>query len=300
MKTKKYKFLNKNRTIKGFKPLQCAPNQSDKVNKKLRLSSCYDDKILFQMKNIWNRYNKDKIRTNKPYNIWLFFKNRFGSTCNNELCWLKYKKFNAYLDIQDLKNNFRPKAPEKWKNNFYEWLSSLDIVAVMKQYEKEFKNFVFIGPSAIDFDDKKKFGLCVWEQLCKFNLKNYYTKNKKKIGIILNLDFHYNSGTHWVALFIDLDKDFIFYFDSNGDKISKRVQILIDRIVEQGHNIHKNLRVISNTGVVHQQKDGSCGMYTLVFIVNLLRELKEPEFFIKNKVTDEEVQKCRKLYYNFD
>ena len=164
--------------------------------------------------------------------------------------------------------------------------------------KKTYTNFVFIGPSAIDFDDKKRFGVCVWEELCKFNLQKYYNKKKYKIGIILNLDYHYNDGTHWVALFIDLKKNFIFYFDSNGDKIPARVRKFIKRVVEQGNLINKKMRVMSNEGVVHQQIDGSCGMYAITIIVNLLKDFREPEFFIKNRIPDSEVEKHRDIYYN--
>lgn len=280
---------------KEFKILQCAPKKTSQ-----KTTTCYENDVLFQMKNVWNKYNKKKITTSNPYNIWLFLKNNFDNSCNNELCWLKYKKFQEEINLNNVKDQFRPIAPKKWKQNFYEWLSNLDIIAVMRQYEKEYNNFVFVGPSSIDFDNKINFGICVYEQLCKFDLQKYYNKGKNKIGIIFNLDYHYNSGTHWVALFVDLDKDFIFYFDSNGDNIPKRIQVLIDRIVEQGHHIQKNLKVMSNKGIEHQKKDGSCGMYTLVFVLNLLQELREPDFFIKYKVSDEEVQKHRKIYFNFD
>ena len=44
--------------------------------------------------------------------------------------------------------------PLKWKENKNEWLNTLDIEAVMKQYEKKYNNFIFIGPVPIDFDHK--------------------------------------------------------------------------------------------------------------------------------------------------
>ena len=58
---------------------------------------------------------------------------------------------------------------------------------VMRQYEHTFKNFIFIGPSPIDYDTRKLFGTCVWEELCNFNLNEYIKKKKDKIGIIFNL-----------------------------------------------------------------------------------------------------------------
>ena len=41
----------------------------------------------------------------------------------------------------------------------------------MKQYENTYKCFEFIGPSPIDYDQHLSYGECVWEELCKFSLK---------------------------------------------------------------------------------------------------------------------------------
>jgi len=40
------------------------------------------------------------------------------------------------VDSNLLNYTFAPKAPDDWKRKANEWLSSLDIEAVMKQYEK--------------------------------------------------------------------------------------------------------------------------------------------------------------------
>ena len=100
----------------------------------------------------------------------------------------------------------------------------------MKQYERYYKNFLFIGPSPIDFDAKLVDNECVWEELCKFDLKKIIAKNKNKLGLIFNLDPHYKSGSHWVSMFINIPQRYIFYFDSNGDKMPEEIKILIERI----------------------------------------------------------------------
>ena len=46
----------------------------------------------------------------------------------------------------------------------------LHFIQIMKQYEKEYPSFRFIGPSPIDYDAHEYNGECVWEELCKFNL----------------------------------------------------------------------------------------------------------------------------------
>lgn len=288
-----------NKSKKKFKILSCAPNKTKKIgNKKITLT-CYSNTILQQMKNIWNRTNVNKIKYTDPFDIWYFFKSVLNNSCNNELCWLNYKPFQTYLKKNNIKNElFRPFAPNNWRSNIYAWLSNIDIKEVLNQYEKEYPDFVFIGPSSIDFDDKKYFGVCVWEKLCKFNLQEYYNKRKTKIGIIFNLSKHDEEGSHWVSLFIDIKKSFIFYFDSNGDSVPIRIKRLVDRIKEQGNLLKINFKFMNNYKVRHQNKDGSCGMYALYFIIKLIREDYEPEHFIKNKIRDEEVQKYRKIYFN--
>ena len=41
---------------------------------------------------------------------------------------------------------------QKSGKNKNTWLNSLDISRVMKQYEDNYKNFRFLGPSPIDFN----------------------------------------------------------------------------------------------------------------------------------------------------
>ena len=144
------------------------------------------------------------------------------------------------LDGDLLNNTHAPYAPKSWKNNPNEWLSSNDIEKVMKQYEVDYPNFIFIGPSPIDFDKKLMFGVCVWNELCNLNIIKQLKDGKNKIGIIFNTDPHNKSGSHWISLFIDIKRKFIFYFDSNGDKVPREIMSLIERIEKQGTEINTN------------------------------------------------------------
>ena len=40
----------------------------------------------------------------------------------------------------------------------------------MKQYEKVYKNFKFIGPVPIDFDYEYSVGNCIIDELCKIDI----------------------------------------------------------------------------------------------------------------------------------
>ena len=288
----------KKKKSKKFKTLKCAPKQGKNVADSLKGLSCYGNSEILNMKRIWNEKNKKQITTNTPKEIWKFLKANLSDTCYNELCWLNDKTFNSKINKDILiKSLFRPFSPDSWKKKPFEWLSSVDILNVMNQYEKKHKNFVFLGPSPIDFDDKKLFGTCVWEKICKFDLSTYIN-TKTKIGFIFNMDPHYKDGSHWMGLFVDIEKKFIFYFDSNGDKIPKRIKILVDRIIDQGNKLNINFKFMSNKGKEHQLKDGNCGIYALYFIIELLTGNKKPQDFQTTRITDEEMSKHRLIYYN--
>jgi len=111
---------------------------------------------------------------------------------------------------EELLDAFAPESPKEWKKNPNEWLSSIDILEVMNQYEKKYKCFEFLGPSPIDYDTHQLYGQCVWDELCHFKLAEQIKNGKTKIGIIFNLDPHYKGGSHWVSLFINIKKATIF------------------------------------------------------------------------------------------
>ena len=296
----KYNYKQKNNTRKKkFNKLKCAPRMTSKINKDLQHLSCYSQEDLLLMKDSWNENNSKKIISNNPKNIWTFLKDNLNDKCYDELCWLKDNNFENINKEFVIKNTFRPFSPKSWNSKPYTWLSSVDIIKVMKQYEMKYPCFKFIGPSAIDFDDKIN-NKCVFSELCNFNLSKHlelYPK-KKKIGIIFNLDPHYKGGSHWVALFINVKKKFIFYFDSNGANVPLRITKFINRVISQGEKLNIKFRYYNNANVEHQKKDGQCGMYVLYFIVQFLRELKSPKYFLTNRITDEEMRDYRKKYFN--
>ena len=149
------------------------------------------------------------------------------------------------LDINLLEQIFAPSVPSSWNSNPNEWLNSLDILKVMKQYEREYPEFDFIGPTPIDWNHHKVNGKCVWEELCKFNLEKYIKKGRKKIGVIFNTDPHYKEGSHWVALFIDINKREIYYFDSYGERISKYINRFGKNVVKQGLKLNMKFILIA-------------------------------------------------------
>lgn len=282
-----------------------------KKNKELNCSSaktlkkgysCYNDKELLELRKYWNIRHPDvEIKSKEPRKIWNSLKKNMSGVCSTEKCWLKQQFMKNKMGKELLKYTFSPNAPPSWRKNPREWLNSLDLENIMKQYERYNKNFLFLGPSPIDFDTHMLNKECVWEELCKFSLEKILKKNKNKIGIIFNLDPHYKSGSHWVSMFINIGKNYIFYFDSNGDTAPKEVKVLAERIKEQGRKLNINLKYIENHPVEHQQENTECGIYSIYMITSILENTKKVEDFTsKNKkpITDDEMFNLRKKYFN--
>ena len=57
-----------------------------------------------------------------------------ASSCDRESCWLNQKWVDQGM-VNELTDNFATPQPELEKNN-QEWLNSIDINNVMKQFEK--------------------------------------------------------------------------------------------------------------------------------------------------------------------
>jgi hypothetical protein len=286
------KMKNKNKIIK----LRCSPREKNKMND----FSCYTDESLYKLRNLWNKKHPDElIQSNEPREIWNKLNEYMKHLCNKESCWLKQNFTIGKVD-NELSDSFAPESPEEWKSNPNEWLSSIDIIKVMKQYEKAYKCFEFIGPSPIDYDKKKLYGECVWDELCHFNLGEQMKKGKTKIGIIFNLDPHYKSGSHWVSLFINLKKKQIFYFDSNGDTIPDQIMKFVVKISDQGRNLRPKVlcEFDQNHPIEHQYGETECGVYSIFFIVHMLEDKITNHYLKTHVLKDEYMHKFRKVFFN--
>jgi hypothetical protein len=149
-------------------------------------------------------------------------------------------------------------------------------------------------------------------------------KNKKypitKIGIVPNLDEHWQNGSHWVSLYADLVKGEIYYFDSYGYRPEPRLRGLAKRIGEwkykkdTGKTVdigledwmttdNKNLNEIEKkydirySTIRNQYKNSECGVYSMNFIIRLLNGSKFDNI-IKEPLEDDVVNQCREIYFN--
>jgi hypothetical protein len=164
----------------------------------------------------------------------------------------------------------RPAQPETWKGDPDMWLDSLNIKAVMDQYEEAFPEFKFMGPFPIDFAAKdpysKEEDKCIIGEMCGLNLKEELNKGKTKIGIVYNLDPHYKGGSHWVASFIDIPKKRYYYFDSYGMKPPTPVYKFM-----QWLTLQEPAMKLGWNGRRFQRLNSECGMYCMYFIDRMIR-----------------------------
>tara|TARA_B100001093_G_C26825083_1_gene1013631 strand:+ start:873 stop:1790 length:918 start_codon:yes stop_codon:yes gene_type:complete len=284
------KIYNKNKSKKNFKKLRCSPKKEFDF-------TCFNRNSLNLIKSKWNKTNNDsKILTNNSREIWEKLREKIGKRCKTEKCWLNQKFMKNNIDLELLNYTFAPVAPSDWKDNPNEWLTSNDIIKVMRQYEYIYKDFIFIGPSPIDFDKLKPFGQCVWNKLCNFNLKTLLKKGKKKIGIVFNTDPHDLPGAHWICMFIDISDNYIYYFDSNADKIPREINKFANKVLKQASSIGIKLEYLKNT-TEHQKGNSECGMYVLYVIIQLLENKMKPKDFIK-RIPDKQMENLRKVLFN--
>ncbi len=292
--TKTKKKQHSNHHSRTFKKSVCSPN------KMFNKYTCYSSDNLHKLKELWNARHPDaKIETNKDYEIWSQLKENFKDTCTTEQCWLRKQFAKNKIGIDLTSYTFAPEAPQSWKANPNKWLNSLDIDRAMRQYEKKFKHFVFIGPTPIDFDKKLQYDECVWEELCKFNLEKFIKKGKTMIGVIFNVDPHNKPGAHWISLFIDIKQSYMLFFDSTGDPPQEEIVKLMKKIQEQGEKIGIKFTKYINTQN-HQLEDTECGIYSIYILTELLQKKKTKEYFLSGRIPDEEMFQLRKKYFNLD
>jgi len=255
--------------------------------------TCFSNESLMKIARAYNNKvsNDDKINLNDDqYKLYNNISKKLSRVCTNEICWANQKFVQNLNDDEIDFHTFKPKKPK----GKYQWLSTIDIRDVMKQYEKKFKDFVFIGPVPIDFDD-------IHTEIGNINLKKLIKQQKNKIGIVFNLDKHNQSGSHWVALYFEFsnNRSEVNFFDSYGELPNKRIQILMDRFINMGRD-QLDLNIMQNINKTRMQYANSeCGVYSMNFILHLLLG-DSFEKTTSNIVYDEEMNNRRNLFFNHE
>lgn len=188
-----------------------------------------------------------------------------------------------------IREAYRPIAPDAWKiAKGSKWLSSEDINTVMRQYETARPDFMFIGVSPIDFADRPAIygGRCVSPAMCALDIPGLIkAKQKTHLGVVLNMDKHNASGSHWVSIYIGLDPASInygvFYYDSVANPPDRRVAVWMKGIQRTVMDLGgKPIKPIKRKGagvfqVAHnivrrQFGQSECGIFSMMFLIHCM------------------------------
>ncbi len=304
------------KSIYGIHDMKCAPGV------KFENGSCYKLDQLVQMAGAWNKENPNKIiklsttaETIKPgqYKRYLLnsFKRLISDKCDSHQCWTTLPFFKNYDGDKNIlkKYTFRPEGP----SGQFTWLNTMNIDEVMKQYEKSYPGFYFMGTVPSDFDTVPESYGNVAETFSEKSIKKLIGGGYSTLGAVFNLDRHDQSGSHWVSLITypenkEKTNYKIFFFDSYGVRPKKEFRKLMLRIrdvlSQQGVN-PKNIKAEYNK-VQHQSGGSECGVYSMVALVEGLKAgLMQDYNNIKlisndpNKALDDNyINQARKIFFS--
>jgi len=255
---------------------QCAPG------KEFKDGSCFSLDDLLTLTKSYNSKHPSKmidIKSNKKYLLKMLTKNmKEDYSCNDQVCWTQ----NLPKLHRGITNyTFRPSGP----SNSTEWLSTTDIEKVMLQYERKYKDFIFLGANPSDFMDLK------YTKPAKFGFKYMKERGLNRLGMVINLDKHNQPGSHWVGLFANLSKKQIYFFDSFAKQPQQNIYNYIDKLKKyMGEYDYKY-----NT-VRHQFKNTECGVYSMNFVIRLLHGETFNQI-TKNITKDDKMNDCRNAYF---
>ena len=281
--------------------MTCSP----RIENKDKIPTCYNLKELKEIARRYNKFHDDKIKNISKKNkleLWkILIEKNYKNCNNNEFCWLKQNYMNLNSNINKYKGNFRPEKPNEWKNNPNKWLNTLDLLNVMNQYMDKHKDFKFIGVFPIDFE-KKIDDVCVSEEMCNLNISDLRKEKINKLGFIFNLDEHWQSGSHWTSLYMNIDgksKNYgAYYYDSNGMRPPREVISFIKKITKDLDKINNNtnFELVYNS-VKHQKENTECGMFSLYFLDQSLNNVKFDKFINKKNLDDNYVFSYRNKFF---
>jgi len=197
----------------------------------------------------------------------------------------------------------RPRVPRAWSRNSHQWLSTSDIEVVMQQYEDGYPHFKFVGVFPVDFDAKPSgiFGSCVADEMCGLSVKQLQRKRHTSFGAIINKDKHYESGSHWVALYACFDpssKNFgVHYFDSIAQATPAPVKAFMRRIAKQIQDVTQTQAPQTANKVRLQFENTECGIFAMYFLACCISDVQRVEDIWKAMADDGIIHMLRNVFY---
>ena len=233
----------------------CAPGNNGASSK------CFKyEQLKFILRYINMKYNRN-YSYDLGYDEILAIIDECISNCNNNyMCWLKsnfLKEMRSYyermdnkkvhnketIDIIDniIKYTFRPIGPK----NSLKWLSTTDLNQIGVQYEKLYDECLFLGATPLDFEE-------IEGHISRINFDELKKDNKYILVQVINLDKHYQSGSHWVGLYVNLRDFKIYFFDSVGNPPHEIIRKFIMKFILYFNSQDKRFAHIVNGNQVRK------------------------------------------------
>jgi hypothetical protein len=289
----------------------CAPHRKDLF---AETGSCLTRKELGQVAETYNEFHEEtpipKEIFAKKDALHRELSKRFADACTEEgeYCWLQKMPRSSEAVKQNLQN-FKPLMPSAWYADRRTWLNTYDILFVMKQYERYHQHFKFLGVLSRDFMNpySSDSTSCVARHMCKLNVnRTLLRKGRTEFGIVLNHDKHYESGSHWVAVFGSFDPRSpqygIFYYDSVAKPPKPEVLAYLEKMKRQFETRAPPPEEPFAIGInrrQHQFKNTECGMFAINFLATCLDNptLSFAEI-MDRPIDDEVVNGLRNTFYS--
>ena len=124
--------------------MNCAPRHKGDT-------TCYTKEQLLKMAKILNEKEGSKIKlTGTKEELWDSIRKHLFDECDYEWEWMDNKSIRELNDREIKYETFKPPMPTNWLKNKFTWLTTTDILNVMRQYEKLYREFKFFGPVPVD------------------------------------------------------------------------------------------------------------------------------------------------------
>ena len=247
---------------------------------------------------------------------------------SKERCLVKHTPALSEAEKKDLlKEHFRPAMPTEWAGDPDMWLASMDIEAVMRQYEEAVPSFKFLGVVPIDFSAPDPYGekkeaakdpyeiekvagspspspsssggagagtnkKCLIDEFCHVDLKKEKSAGIRTIGAVFNLDPHTKNGSHWIACCLLLDERAIYYFDSYGLPPPAQVSRFMRSFILQDAGL-----TLKYNGRRFQFGNSECGMYCMYFLICMINRVPF-KTFVRHTVPDKYMLELRRVLFS--
>lgn len=281
-------------------PSTCSPGAFDTYRTKGR---CVSDKDIRDIAKTWNKLNPKRSITVRGKSALKSLHNVLGRDYS---AWPEHHIIKRDPTLRSkVAARFRPKRPPSWRSNPNMWLSTKDIGKVMQQYQAKYDDFKFMGVFPRDFATAKgSDGTCIaGKKVCEPPIDHLSSYGIRHLGMVLNMDRHDQSGSHWVACFVSFDATKplygAYYYDSVARPPPPEVAtwILKLRDTVRAQEVSTRDFEVAYNRERRQFKNSECGMFAMYFLSLAMRNEMDFSDLCSSMGGDEAMQALRHIMF---